>query len=160
MKDITKQFFQQPKDYGRQVNLNLTRIDMYVSKAKNIYEQLGKLQVKIMLGGTVVKQFTATWPEAADIIREYGKTYFLEIRYPNSKDALLVKLKGFVPGSGPLKLKRRELAISSRLSQNQSSLPNLQIIQLAPQLRILNLIHRIFPENHFRVIPQELLRGA
>ena len=98
MKDITKQFFQQPKDYGRQVNLNLTRIDMYVSKAKNIYEQLGKLQVKIMLGGTVVKQFTATWPEAADIIREYGKTYFLEIRYPNSKDALLVKLKGFVPG--------------------------------------------------------------
>lgn len=97
MKDITKKFFQQPKDYGRQVNLNLTRIDMYVSKAKSIYEQLGKLQVKIVLGDTVVKQFSATWQEAADVIREYGKTYFLEIRYPNSKDALLVKLKGFVP---------------------------------------------------------------
>lgn len=99
MKDITKEFFKQPKDYGRQVNLNLTRIDMYVSKAHNIFEQLGKLQVKIMLGDTVVKQFSATWQEAADIIRDYGKIYFLEVRYPNSKDALLVKLKGFVPGA-------------------------------------------------------------
>lgn len=99
MKDITKEFFKQPKDYGRQVNLNLTRIDMYVSKAHSIYQQLSKLQVKIVLGDTVVKQFTATWQEAADIIRDYGKTYFLEIRYPNTKDALLVKLRGFVPGA-------------------------------------------------------------
>ena len=100
MKDITKEFFKQPKDFGRTANLNLTRIDMYVSKARNIYQQLGKLQVKIILGDTVVRQFSATSQEAADVIREYGNTYFLEIRYPNSKDALLVKLKGFVPKAG------------------------------------------------------------
>ena len=99
MKDITKEFFKQPKDYGRQVNLNLTRIDMYVSKARNIYQQLGRLQVKVMLGDTIVRQFTGTWQEAADVIREYGKTYFLDIRYPNSKDALLVKLKGVAPNA-------------------------------------------------------------
>ena len=99
MKDITKEFFKQPKDYGRQVNLNLTRIDMYVSKARNIYQQLGRLQVKVMLGDTIVRQFTGTWQEAADVICAYGKTYFLDIRYPNSKDALLVKLKGVAPNA-------------------------------------------------------------
>ena len=80
-------------------DLNLTRIDMYVSKARNIYPQLGRLPVKVMLGDTIVRQFTGTWQEAADVIREYGKTYFLDIRYPNSKDALLVKLKGFAPNA-------------------------------------------------------------
>lgn len=110
MKDITKEFFKQPKDYGRRPKENITRIDAHVSNAQNIYRVLGaeKLQVKIFFGKTVTKSFPATADKAAKTVREYGELYFLEIRYPNTGDALHIKLKSLVPGG--LERKRQRLA--------------------------------------------------
>ena len=100
MKDVTKEFFKQPKDFGKRANLNITRVDIYASKMKNIYRLLGreKLQVKILFGKTVTRQFPAKVDVAVKTVREYGTIYFLDITYANTKDAVTIKLKDLVPG--------------------------------------------------------------
>lgn len=76
MKDVMKEFFKQPADYGRRPKENITRIDAHVSNVQNIYRILGaeRLQAKIIFGKTVTKSFPATVSKAAKTIREYGET--------------------------------------------------------------------------------------
>ena len=100
MKDITKEFFKQPKDYGKRVNLNISRIDAHVSKVQNIYRILRseKLEVKVFFGKTMTRSFPADVKKAVNTVRAYGEIYFLDIRYANTGDALHIYLKSLVPG--------------------------------------------------------------
>lgn len=110
MKDVTKEFFKQPRDYGKKANLNLTRVDIYAAKLKNIYRILGKdtVLLKIRFGKTVTRQFQANLPTALDELRNYGKIYFLDVSYANTKDSITIKLNGLVPGG--LEKARKEAA--------------------------------------------------
>lgn len=121
MKDVTKEFFKQPKDYGRRPNENITRIDAHVSNVRNIYRVLGakKLTVKVFFGETVTRRFPATVHEAVNAVREYGELYFLVIRYPNSKDALHIRLQGMVPGG--LERRRRRIREESAEEEEYTS---------------------------------------
>lgn len=99
MRDITKEFLKQPKEYGRKPNLNVTRRDIYAAKTKNIYKILGReeLQLKVFFGNTCTRSFPANVGKAIKAVKWYGKKYFLEVNYPNSGDAIHIRLKELLP---------------------------------------------------------------
>ena len=99
MKDVTKVVLQQSKEYGRRANENITRIDIYKSKMKNIYRLLGKkkLLIKICVGKEQIGFRIANIYEAKELLDVFGERYFLDIQYKNSRDAVLIKITGMAP---------------------------------------------------------------
>ena len=103
MKENTKKvFIAQPKEYGRRANENFTRVALYRNKVRNIYRLLGveDLKVKVLEDGQLVKGILGSRFEAEQLIIDYGNQYFLDIYYTNTKDAILVKIRGEVPKPG------------------------------------------------------------
>ena len=99
MTEAAKVVYAQTEDYGRKANLNITRLDIYCNKVKNIFRLLGKkdLLIKILENGELVEGFYDNRFKALQLTASYGKEYFLEIYYTNKRDAILICLMGEVP---------------------------------------------------------------
>lgn len=100
MKDVTKEFFKQSNDYGRKASVNhLDRVKIYVNQTRKIYNLLREkeLPLKVFFGKTEFKCFLADVEKATETVREYGKLYYLDPRFPNTRDAFHIRLKGLVP---------------------------------------------------------------
>lgn len=99
MKDVTAKVLKQSKDYGKRANLNISRVDIYKNKVRNIYKYLGKkkMLVRIVDGATPIGFRYATAWEAMKITETFGKLYFLDIVFKNTGKAIVIKLTGEAP---------------------------------------------------------------
>ena len=118
LRDVTEMVLKQSEEYGRKVNLSISRVSSYASKIKHIYKILNKKKMILQIteGSEIKYKNTCFCGEAVNIIRKYGENYFLSIHYTSDRKTILVVLEGEVhPKSAEEKIDRFLEAMSEAL---------------------------------------------
>ena len=98
-KEVVKVFVMQPKEFGERAKENISRLSMYRNKIRRIYDilRVKETTVKVLDGNELVETRISTRREAAQLVTEYGKMFFLDIYYTNTRDAILIRVRGKAP---------------------------------------------------------------
>ena len=99
MRDVTRQFLEQSPEYGRKARENITRIDVYVNKANNILSIIGmdKVKVQVFFGRVMARHFQLERNKIPCLVKSYGKLYFLDLYYNQTKDTIMIRLNALIP---------------------------------------------------------------
>ena len=98
MKDVTEKVLGQSSEYGRLARLNVTRVDMYVSKTEHIFRifQATEMDVRIEAGGMLVEKCRLQLANVRKKVRWYGEKFFMDIHY-RAGGIIILELTGVAP---------------------------------------------------------------